>query len=392
MGRRLAALMAAAVLLATLTGCTDDGTARPAAEQSTSPTGQPSSPADTEAPEGTETPESTETTETEDALDGGTAASPATVEPTMNLLEWTRVPGPATATVTRSGPWTLSVAEGGGRATLQGPGGSRTFVADSRQQISDGLIDGDWAAVVFQDEQETRPATAQVIRLGTKGDDLTVDGSSKVPTTTGGTWALGDGTLAHPTIGPGGSYCLATVDLARRTSERTWCAEKRHGFNSAQITPEGTSLMTFDDQQPSCRTVAHVAGDEVVPFDGVEKCLGWEGVLVDDGAVWSVVPKQNRVEEARYYARSGDAYFDLGPGTSGTLAWCGGAAYFAQDPLRDGDPARLLRWTPEGELEVVYETRGHGPAFLTEPRCGADRITVTAVAESGDEQVSAPVG
>jgi len=41
---------------------------------------------------------------------------------------------------------------------------------------------------------------------------------------------------------------------------------------------------------------------------------------------------------------------------------------------------------------VVYETRGHGPAFLTEPRCGADRITVTAVAESGDEQVSAPVG
>ncbi|HET7194573.1 MAG TPA: hypothetical protein VFI99_06235 [Nocardioides sp.] len=386
MGRRLAAPMAAVVLLATLTGCTDDGTARTAAEPSSSPTGKSSSPAQTEAPGGTET------TENEDALEGGTAASPAAVEPTINLLKWTRVPGPATATVTRSGAWTLSVAEGGGRATLQGPSGSRTFVADSRQRISDGLIDGDWAAVVFQDEQETQPATAQIVRLGAKGGDFTVDASSDVPTTTGGTWALGDGTLVHPTIGPGGSYCLATVDLEKRTSERTWCAEKRHGFNAAQITPAGTSLMTFDDQQPSCRTVAQVASEDVVPFDGVEKCLGWEGVLVDDGAVWSVVPKQNRVEEARYYARSGDAYFDLGPGTSGTLAWCGGATYFAQDPVRDGDPARLLRWTPAGELEVVYETRGRGPAFLTEPRCGGDRITVTAVAESGDEQVSAPAG
>ncbi len=150
--------------------------------------------------------------------------------------------------------------------------------------------------------------------------------------------------------------------------------------------------MTFDDHQPSCRTVVQVAGDDVVPFEGVEDCLGWEGVLTADGAVWSVVPKQNRIEAAHYYARDGDEYFDLGSGTSGTLVWCGDAAYFAQDPLRDGDPARLLRWTTDGALEVVYETRGRGPAFLTEPRCGDDRITVTAIAESGDEQVSAPLG
>jgi hypothetical protein len=196
----------------------------------------------------------------------------------------------------------------------------------------------------------------------------------------------------HPTIGPGGTYCLATVDLADRSSERTWCAEKRHGFNGARITPEATSLMTFDDQQPSCRTVVRVSEDDVVPFEGVEDCLGWEGVLTDGGAVWSVVPKQTQIEAARYYAREGDEYFDLGPGTSGTLLWCAGAAYFAQDPLRDGDPARLLRWTSDNTLEVVYETRGRGPAFLTEPRCGDGRITVTALGESGDEQVTAPVG
>jgi len=385
MGRRLAAVMAAAVLFGTLTCCSDTEPRSSTPEPSSSPTRQPSSPVETEE---SETPEPTES---ETALEGGPAGSPLPVEPTMNLLDWTRVPGPATATVTRSGPWTLTVNEGRTEATLKGPIGSETFGADSRKQISDGLIDGDWAAVVFQDEQETQPAIAQIVHLGTKGGDFTIGGSSKVPTTTGGSWALGDGKLVHPTIGPGGTYCLATVDLATRTSERTWCAEKRHGFNSARITPEGTSVMTFDDQQPSCRTVVKVDGNEVVPFQGVQDCLGWEGVLTADGAVWSVVPKQNRIEEARYYARVGDGYFDLGAGTSGTLVPCGDAAYFTQDPLHDGDPARLLRWTGE-QLEVVYETQGRGPAFLTEPRCGDGRITITALAESGDEQVTAELG
>jgi hypothetical protein len=381
MRRGLAAVVAAVVLAGGLAGCTDDQPRSTSAR----PTEPPASSVSTSEP--TSTPES----QTESTVEGGSADSPQVVEPTTNLLDWALVPGPTTASVTRSGSWSLSVAENGSRATLRGPGQETTLLGDARQRISDGLIDGDWAAVVFQDEQETRPAAAEIIRLGTKRGSFTVDGSSDVPTTTGGTWALGEGQVVHPTIGPGGTYCLATVDLAERSSERTWCAEKRHGFNGARITPAGTSLMTFDDQQPSCRTVVEVATDDVVPFAGVEECIGWEGVLTDEGAVWSVVPKQTRIEEARYYARVGEEYFDLGPGTSGTLVWCGQAAYFAQDPVRDGDPARLLRWTSEDALEVVYETRGRGPAFLTEPRCGGDRITVTAIADSGDEQVTAPI-
>lgn len=386
MNRALAALGTTALLLGTLAGCSDDDARPRATEPSSSPTVQPSSPAQTEATQGAGN------SGNHTALEGGTAESPAPAEPVMNLLEWTNVPGPTTATATRSGPWTLTVDEAGHRASLRGPGPDPTFVADSRQKISDGLIDGEWAAVVVQDEQETRPATATIVRLGSKSGTFTVDGSSEVPTTTGGSWALGDGTLVHPTIGPGASYCLATVDLEKQSSERTWCAEKRHGFNAVQIAPDGTSLMTFDDQQPSCRTVAQVTEGKVVPFEGVTKCLGWEGVLTGDGAVWSVVPKQTRVEEARYYARDGDEYFDLGAGTSGTLTWCAGAAYFAQDPQRDGDPARLLRWTSEGGLEVVYQTSGRGPAFLSEPRCGGDRLTLTVLAEAGDGQVSAPLG
>jgi hypothetical protein len=385
MRRGLAVLVAAVVLAGGLAGCSDDDARRTAAEPSTSPTSEPSS-----TPEA-QSADTRSAEPDEDTLEGGSADSPAPVEPTTNLLAWTPVPGPATDTVTRSGPWTLTVNEAATRASVQGTNWRARFVGDGRHRYSDAMIAGDWAVLVVQDPQETRPAEAEVVRLGRQSGRFTIDASSEVPTTTGGTWAMGEGRLVHPTIGPGGTYCLATVDLETRTSERTWCAEKRHGFNAARITSEGTSLMTFDDQQPSCRTVASLDGDELRPFEGVEDCLGWEGVLIGNGAVWSVVPKQTRIEQARYYARAGDDYYDLGPGTSGTLVPCGDAAYFTQDPLHDGDPARLLRWTGAG-LEVVYETSGSGPAFLTEPRCGDDRITITAMAESGDEQVTAKLG
>ena len=50
-----------------------------------------------------------------------------------------------------------------------------------------------------------------------------------------------------------------------------------------------------------------------------------------------------------------------------------------------------MRWTPGAGLEVAYESSG-GNAFLSPPRCGGDTVTVTALAQSGDEQVSADLG
>ena len=77
-------------------------------------------------------------------------------------------------------------------------------------------------------------------------------------------------------------------------------------------------------------------------------------------------------------------------GDTGSLTWCGTSAYFTQQPQQDGDPARMYRWTSDGELEIVYETPG-APGFISEPRCGGSRITISAKSEGGDEQVSAPV-
>ena len=178
--------------------------------------------------------------------------------------------------------------------------------------------------VVLQDKQETRPGSATVVDLRS-GDTFTVDGSSDVPTTNGGTWALGEGHLLHATVHHG-SYCVASVDLATRKSTLGWCAPPRTGFNSAEITPAGDSLLTFDDSRPACRTVVALTGTRVTPFAGVPDCQGWDGLVTKDGAVWSVIPNEHRIEAAHTYARTSGGYYDLGPSVSGSLTWCGGAA------------------------------------------------------------------
>ena len=381
---RLTYVATAAALLLTLAACgSDDPGADPA--PTTSPTAPSSSAPATSPPVSPSSPPTTPASP--DLPAGGTADAPAAVEPADALLDWQPVPGPVQKSVTTNGSgWTLSVDRGGKGFALDGPHSS-DGAGGSNLRVSDALIDDGWAVVVLQDPAEQRPSSATVTDLAT-GKTFTIDGSSDLPTTTGGTWALGEGRVLYATYGPGRAYCLASVDLASQESTLGWCAAKREGFNGAHITAAGDSVQTFDDSTPACRTLVLVTGDQATPFDGVPDCSGWDGQVTDDGAVWSVIPKENQIESAHFYARVGDAYYDLGPGTSGTLTWCGGASYFVRDPQRDGDPAALMRWSADAGLTVAYQSPG-GQAFLGEPRCGGSTMTVTALAEDGDEQVTA---
>lgn len=370
---KLTRYAAAAVLVLTLAACSDDG--EPAADPTPTPSGSPSASDPTPSP--SDSPS--------DA--GEPSGSPTDAAPAA--LEWEPVEGSVDDAVTRGGDWTLTVT-GDGRGWRLGDGGRSSGSVAADVRVSDALLDQDWAVVVLQDPTESRPARAEVTELAT-GDTSTIDGSSDVPTTNGGTWALGDGRLLHATYGPGRAYCLAEVDLATGASELGWCAPKRHGFNGARIGPGGTSLLSFDSGRVSCRTLMAVDGTEATPFEGVEDCKAWDGLRTEDGQVWSVIPNERRIEEAHFYATTGGEESDLGPGTAGSLVWCGGAAWFARDPQTEGDPAALMRWTPADGLSVAYESPG-GRAFLSAPRCGGDQITVTALAEDGDEQVTARLG
>lgn len=323
----------------------------------------------------------------------GTERDPERLRAGRDLLDWAPVPGSVEDTVTRSSDAALSVDRDNTRAVLGAGRASTTIRASAREQVADTFLDERWAVVVLQDRQETRPSTATVVDLRT-GRRFVIDGSSAVPTVNGGTWALGEDHLLHATTDRG-AYCIASVELPSRAAELGWCAPKRHGFNAARITPAGDTLLTFDDTRPvACRTAVRLDGTDVTALPGVERCKAFESLALPDGAVWSVIPRERNIETSHVYARSGAgeaaSWLDLGPATAGTLTWCGDAAWFARDPQRDGDDAALMRWSPDRGLDVVYESPG-GQAFLTTPRCGGDTITVTALAESGDEQVSAPL-
>jgi len=321
----------------------------------------------------------------------GSADHPAAVRPQQDLLAWHRVSGSTQDVVTVGTGWTLTVPAGGHSARLTGRH-PRTIQAGAHSSITDAFLDAGHALVVSEDRLAQDPDVATVVDLRT-GKATTLDRSSSPPTVVGGTWALGPDTLVHATSGPHRSYCLATVDLTTGTGSTGWCAEPRHGFSRATVNGRTTTMMTFDDHRPSCRTLGEVSGTDVTPLPGVTPCKGWDSAVTATGAVWSVVPKARRVEVAHFYAHTGTGWYDLGPGTSGSLVTCGGSSYFTRDPGSRTDPATLLRWSPvTAELSVVYRSVGTGNAFLAPPRCGGNRLTVTSYSQAGDEQVTTPVG
>ena len=370
---RIRAAAAALLLASTLSACT------PSDDSSTSPTPPPSPPSSS----GTPTPsESTTTSPSATPSDGE-------VTPTQDILDWQPVPGSVDDTVTRSTRTTVTVTADNKTARIAGPQ-SLELGAGKRSTISTVLVDEQRVVVVVEDTLAERGDEATI--LDTSGGTAMLTGASSPPTTTGGTWAMGNDTIVHATVSPGGNYCLATVSLESGQGSEGWCAQPHHGFRGAVITPAGLSLMSFDDARPvSCATLLAVAGDTPSPVEGVAECSGWDVALLDGGAIWSEVPQPNRSEKAVFHASVDGTTYDLGPGTTGSLAWCGSAAYFVRDPQTKTDPARLMRFTPDGTLSVVYESKSKGNAFLSAPRCGGDAITLTSYGEQGDEQVTVPL-
>ncbi len=321
----------------------------------------------------------------------GTAERPEAAVPVSSPLHWTPVPGSTKDVVTVGDGWTLTVPADGAEARLRGRT-TRTFPAGAHSSITDASLDADHALVVSEDRLAQDPDRAVLVDLSS-GRTTVLDAHSDPPTVVGGTWALGPRTLVHATSGSGHRYCLATVDLADGSGTTGWCAQPRHGFSRAAITADGTTLMTFDDHHPSCRTLSSVQGSDLTPFPGVTDCKGWDSALLDGTSIWSVVPKDRRIEAARFYAHTDAGWFDLGPGTSGSLVTCAGSAFFTRDPSSRSDPARLMRWAPgTHSLTIAYQSKGTGNAFLSPARCGGTHLTVTAYSQAGDEQVTTRLG
>lgn len=370
--RALPNALAAAVLLAALAGCGDDESTSPNADPSTSTSQSP----DEQPDDGPDTDPSADPDE-----------GPVEVTPQTNLLDWSQVPGASTDVLVHAGDkWTMTVDDNGTSAVLEGDRTIRV-PAGADRTIVDSFLTGSTAVVVAQDKAETRPQTVTLVDLETGKKSQLTD----PPTGPGGPWAASEDTVAYATYQPGSDYCLATFDLASGTGEKGWCAPKRHGFSNLGVTPQGVSMMTFDNRRPvACRTLVDVEGTRTTPLEGPTECKGWEALATADGHVWSEIPKERQIEIGHFYASDGQSTYDLGEGSASTMVWCGDSAWFTRDAGKDGK-ARLLRWTPESELEIAYESPGKGEAFLSKPSCSGDVLSVAAYGEGGDEVVSATV-
>ena len=375
MRRRYAATATLALALVLVAGCSDD--------DGTPASGKDSTAATPDGTPGTDAPSPTGSSEAPEPTGTGTA------DPATKQLDWHSLGKPARDTVVRSPEWTVTVPDSGAEARLVGPGRKATVAAGQGRRITDAFLDGEHAVIVAQDKQEMRPQTITTVKLAS----FTLDEVRSPEPGPAGPVAYDGGTLTYAVYRPGGKdYCLATYDVASGSGEKGYCAPPREGFSNATVSPSGVGLMTFDDKRPvSCRTLVAVDGSETTPVEGSPECTGWETMRTGNGAVWSELPNEKRVERGVFYATHDDAVEELGPGTTGTLTWCGDSAYFVRDAQKDRDKARLLRWTPDDTLEVVYETKGLGDAFLAPPACADGVLTVTAYAEGGDERVWAKV-
>ncbi len=317
-----------------------------------------------------------------------TQARETSNEPTDALLGWAPVDAATTDTVTQGTDFVITVDRAQELVAVTGSV-AVSLSAPTGFQFNDVISDGSWAVAVAQDRQEVKPSRATVLNL-TTGERAILDGRSELPTVNGGSWAIGDGVVTHATYDRAGRYCLASVDLTSMESTLGYCAPKRGGFSNVLITPSATSLLTFSGQ-PQCRTVARLDATTATGFEDVADCKGWDGAVTPSGAVWSMVANENRIEQGEFHASANGDVQDLGTGTTGSLTWCGDSAYFVRDAQKDADKARLLRWTPDARLQVVYESPGKGSAFLSEPRCAGNVLTLSAFGEGGDEQVWAEV-
>lgn len=312
----------------------------------------------------------------------GPAPEPST--PTT-LLQWTPTGGGPEDRRTVGAEWSVLVDRQGRTATLTGP--DRVTVTPRSGRVVSQVAMDDGFAVVAEESPDGRGAPAATVVDLADGSTYPV---SDPPA--GESWTLHDETLRYATFDADDDYCLVEADAGTAKGDFVHCAAARHGITRITTGDHGTAFLDFDDRRPiSCRTPMLLTTDGAIPVEEAADCSSWDVAAMPGGAVWSEVRNERRPDEGVFRAVVDGTTHDLGAGTTGTLTPCGDSAYFARDPVGRDDRAQLLRWTPEATLEVVFESRSRGNAFLAPPECAGDVLTVSSFGPGGDEQVWASV-
>ena len=217
-------------------------------------------------------------------------------------------------------------------------------------------------------------------------------GASTPPTTTGGTWAMGDdrsctrpSARAAPTAWPPSTSRAAQGSVG-------WCARAPPRVPRRRDHAGRAQPAELRRRPPGLRAPCWRSRATAHPVEGRRRVqrLGRRA------------PRRRCRSGRRSRSPTGPrrpcstrsvdgTTFDLGPGTTGSLAWCGAAAYFVRDPQTKTRPgpsdAVHPRRQPFGGLrEQEQGQRLPLGAALRRRRDHADQLR-----RAGDEQVTVPL-
>lgn len=315
-------------------------------------------------------------------------ASPPETAPTATPLDWQPTDRSVDERVIVGQRWTAIATETDVR--FEGTTGADEVAGptDEGGTVNAVLLEGDTAVVSFAYGGETITGTGYRI-------DLTTGEQTEIVTpepANGGDWALIDDSLYYPALDENQDACLATLAVTDGNGEEGWCPPERVGIAELEANEHGVAAMLFDyGSDISCRTLTLLDQAGVPqPVEGPADCSGWDIAATSTGIIWSEVPRPKRQESAVFHALVDGNAKELGTGTTGTLTSCGGDTFYVSDPVKQTDPARLMRWDGAA-LSVAYESESRGNAFLGTPECADGIITISSYGEDGDEQVSANV-
>jgi hypothetical protein len=105
-------------------------------------------------------------------------------------------------------------------------------------------------------------------------------------------------------------------------------------------------------------------------------CLAWDGVAVGDALAWDQAdPNSEMIQFGHGFVRTADGTIQpLGTLLTDTMVPCGDALYWLTGRH---DQSQVERWTPDGQIAIVYRT---GPNRLaTLPQCANNRWLTTRV-------------
>lgn len=315
-------------------------------------------------------------------------ASPPETAPTATPLDWQATDHSVDERVIVGERWTAIATETDVRFESATGADDVAGPTDEGGTVNAVLLEGDTAVVSFAYGGETIVGTGYRI-------DLTTGEQTEIVTpepANGGDWALIDDSLYYPALDENQHACLATLAVTDGNGEEGWCPPERVGIAELEANEHGVAAMLFDYASDiSCRTLTLLDQTGVPqPVEGPADCSGWDIAATSTGIIWSEVPRPKRQESAVFHVLVDGAAQELGTGTTGTLTSCGGDTFYVSDPLRQTDPARLMRWDGAA-LSVAYESESKGNAFLGTPECADGIITISSYGEDGDEQVSANV-